>query len=114
MRGGEIGLAVDPAIGLEIGERAPARFLQRRVDQLARRHGKAGMRGAEPLRQGSDNLVIGAALARRLDQFRAEQNVLAAAGGIKSSCSRNMVAGSTTSATFAVSVMNCSCTQTNR
>ena len=31
-----------------------------------------------------------------------------------SSCSRNVVAGSTTSAIFAVSVMNCSCTQTNR
>ena len=31
-----------------------------------------------------------------------------------SSCSRNMVAGSTMSAIFAVSVMNCSCTHTNR
>ena len=83
MRGGEIRLAIDPAVGLERGEGAPAGILQRPVDQLARRHGEARMLGAEPLRQRADHLVVRAALARRLDQLRPEQDVLAAAGEIE-------------------------------
>ena len=41
---------------------------------------KPRMLGAEALGERADHLVIGAAFARRLDQLRAEQNVLVAAG----------------------------------
>ena len=83
MRGGEIRLAVDPAVFFQFGERAPAGFAQAHVDQLARGHGEAGMARAEALAQRANHLVIGAALTGRLDELRPEQNVLAAAGGIK-------------------------------
>ena len=83
MRGGEIGLAIDPAFLFEFGERTPAGFLQCGVDQFARRHVEAGMPRAKPLAERVIDLVVGAAFAARLDQLRAEQNILAAAGGIK-------------------------------
>ncbi len=83
VRGGEIRLAIDPAVRLEFGQRTPAGFLQRGIDQFARRHGKARMLGAQPLGQRADHLVVVAAFAGRLDQLRPEQDVLAAAGGVE-------------------------------
>ncbi len=83
MRGGEIGLAVDPAVFLKLGERAPTGLAQADIDQFARGHVETGMADAEPLRQRANHLVIGAAFAPRLDQLRPEQNILAAAGGIE-------------------------------
>src|SRR5215469_3897894 len=63
MRGVKIRLAIDPALGLERGERAPAGFLQTGIDQLPRRHVEAGMLGAKPCRQAANHLVIVAAFA---------------------------------------------------
>ena len=54
-------------------------FAQRPVDELARAHAEAGMLRADALRQRADDLVVGAALARRLDELRPEHDVLVAA-----------------------------------
>src|SRR5258705_7832064 len=66
MRRLEVGLAVDPTIGLELRERAPSGFLQGPVDQLARAHGEARMTRAETTRQCGDYLMVRSAFARRL------------------------------------------------
>src|SRR6516165_9338143 len=73
---GKIRLAINPTLLLQLGERTPARVLQRPINQLARRHGKAGMLSTEASRQRADHLVIGATLTGRLDQLWPEQNVL--------------------------------------
>ncbi len=89
-----------------------AELLQRPVDNLARlQRVEAGMVGAEAASAIATDLVIrAAALAGRVDQLGAELEVLVARLGQRSSCSMNMVAGSTMSAMRAVSVMNCSWT----
>ena len=43
------------------------------------RHGEAAMLGADALGQRADDVVVGAAFARHLDQLRAQQDVLVAA-----------------------------------
>ena len=43
------------------------------------RHGEAAVLGADALGERADDLVVGAALARRLDELRPEQDVLVAA-----------------------------------
>ena len=83
VRRSEIRLAIDPAVGFDVGQCAPAGLLQRDVDQLARRHGEARVLGAEPLGQRADHVVVRSAFAGRLDQLRPEQDVLAAAGQIE-------------------------------
>src|SRR6185312_4097573 len=75
-------LAVEPAVGLELGERAAPGDAQHLVDQLARRHRKARVFRADPSCEAGNDLVIGAALARRLDQLGAEDDVLMAATAI--------------------------------
>src|SRR5580704_5155231 len=112
--GGKIRLAIDPALGLEFRERAPTGFLQRGVDQLARRHAKARMFRAQPFRQTTNDLVIGPAFAGRIDQLRPEQEVLTAARGVKIVVFDEHGRGQHDVGHFAVSVMNCSCTQTNK
>ena len=82
MRLPERRLAVDPAVGFEFGQRAALGHPQHLVDQFARAHVKAAMRGAETLGQAGDHLVIGAAFARRLDQLRPEDEILVAAAAI--------------------------------
>src|SRR5262249_45055351 len=83
MGGGKIGLTIDPSLGTELLERPPPRCPQGPVDQFAGCHGKAWMHSAEALREGAVDLVVVAALTRRLDQPRPEDNVLMAAAAIK-------------------------------
>ena len=83
VRGGEVRLHVEPVRRLGLGERAPARRLQRRVDELARAHVEAAMRDAEPGGKAVDHVVIGAALARRVDQLQPQPDVLVAAAGVE-------------------------------
>ena len=79
------------------------------------RHGEAGVLGAEALGQRADHLVVGAAFARRLDQLRRR----AGCAGCRRPGRRRRAPGTWWPAAprrrlAAVSVMNCSCTQTNR
>ncbi len=75
-------LAIDPAVGFEFGERAAFGRAQHLIDQLARTHCKARMFGADADGKRRVHLVIGAAFARRLDQFGSENEVLVAAAAI--------------------------------
>ena len=75
-------LAIEPARRLEFGQRPAAGGAQRRVDDLAGAHLKAGMLGAEALRQRADHFVVGAAALRRLDRLAAELQILMAAAGV--------------------------------
>ena len=79
MRRLEVGLRVDPLLLFQLGERPPAGLAQGRIDDLARRHVEARMRRAEPLGQRAHDVVVRAALARRLDQLQPERDVLVAA-----------------------------------
>src|SRR6202011_4356120 len=76
MRGREVGLAIDPVLLLKLGERTPARVRERPVDQLARAHREPRMARADALAERTDDLVVRAALPRRLDQLRPENDVL--------------------------------------
>ncbi len=79
----EGGLAVDPLRRLELGQRAPAGLLQRPIDEFARAHVEALVLGTDALGEGRDDVVVGAALARRIEQLGAQQNVLVAAALIE-------------------------------
>src|SRR5438552_4993363 len=79
MRGGEIGLAIDPALRLQPLDAAPAGTAQRPVDQPAAAHLEPRVTRVEPPRQCADDLVVGAAFAGRLDQLGPELDVLVAA-----------------------------------
>src|SRR5882724_12454145 len=79
MRGAEIRLDIAPQIGLQRLDATMSAPLQRGVDQLARRHFESGMADLEPPRKRPQHLVIGAALAGRLDQLATDRNVLVAA-----------------------------------
>ena len=76
----EIRLAVDPALGFELGERAPAGLLQACQSIISRGvMSKPGCSAPSALRQRADHLVVGTAFARRLDRLGAEHDVLVAA-----------------------------------
>ena len=73
------------------------------------------MLGADALGQRADDLVVGAALARQLDQLRAR----AGCSGVRRPDRRRRAPGTWWPAaprrpSCAVAVMNCSCTHTNR
>ena len=72
-------LAVDPAALLQFGQGAAPGLAQGLVDDHARAHVEGRMPKPEPARQTADDFVVAAALARRLDQLRPEQDVLLAA-----------------------------------
>ena len=72
--------SVDPALAQHgLGVR-PARGAQRGIDELHLGHVEAAMFRAQPHRQPLQHRVVGAALARRLDQLRADLEVGVAAG----------------------------------
>ena len=115
MRGGEIRLAIDPAVSLDLGKRAPAGFLQR-----ARRSARAASWRSPDARRPA------AAPARRSPRDWSGIRRAARSASARAECigcrrpyrsrraRRTSWRAGSTSATFAVSVMNCSCTQTNR
>src|SRR5438128_2598412 len=59
MRGGEIGLAIDPALRLQLLDAAPARTAQRPVDQLARAHLEPRVTRGPPNRASASPTRIG-------------------------------------------------------
>ena len=69
---------------------------------------------AEPPRQALQHLVVRAAFARRLDQLGADLDVAVAAGLVEVVVLHEHRRGQHDIGQRAVSVMNCSCTQTNR
>src|SRR6516225_10434383 len=75
-------LAVNPAVGIKLGQGAALRYLQHLVDQLARAHAEAAVLGTNALGERRNHFVIIAALAWRLDQLRPENDVLVAAAAI--------------------------------
>src|SRR5262249_5854862 len=75
----EIGLAIDPALAFGRLDPAPAGAAQGPVDQLARGHVEARVTRTETPRERTDDVVIRATLAGRLDQLGPELDVLVAA-----------------------------------
>src|ERR1700722_3189551 len=76
VRSGKIRLAIDPAIGLERRQCAPAGIAQRAVDQFARRHVKTAMLRAQPPGQRAVYVMVGTTLVGCLDQLWSEAEVL--------------------------------------
>ena len=62
---------------------AVAALLERGVDQFARRHLETGMHRLEAAAEALQHLVVGAALAGRIDQLGADRNMLMAAAVIE-------------------------------
>ena len=83
MRGAEIRLDIAPQIRFERFDIAVAALLQRRIDQFARRHLEAGMHGIEAAAEALQHLMVGTALAGRIDQLGADRNMLVAAAVIE-------------------------------
>ena len=75
MRGAEVGLGVGPALRLQRLEARIARAAERGVGDLGRGHRIARMIDAEPLRERRCHLVVRPALARRLDDLRAGDDI---------------------------------------
>ena len=75
-------LRIDVDLRLQLAKAAPAGLPERPVDDLAGRHPEAAVFRSDPLGDGADDLMVGAALARRLDELGPELDVLVAAAPI--------------------------------
>src|SRR5258708_30907929 len=76
MRLPERRLAIEPPIGLKLGERAAFGNTQHLIDELTRVHCETAMLDAQSPGEGADHLVIITALARWLDQLGAQNQIL--------------------------------------
>src|ERR1700733_8840456 len=82
MRGFERRLAVEPARGFELCERASSRDAQGLVDDLAWTHVESAVLGAEPASERANDLMIRAASFRRIDRLWRELEKLMCACGV--------------------------------
>ena len=76
-------LAIDHRAIDQLVEGAVPALSQHVIDVFTRRHLEAGMGNAEALRQLADHPVVLARFAGRLDQLRADGEILVAAGAIE-------------------------------
>src|SRR3954462_1950949 len=83
VRGTKIGLEVTPQLRLESFNIAVAALFQGGVDQFTSRHFEPGMDGIQAASKALQPLMIGATLARRIDQLGTDRNMLVAAAVIE-------------------------------
>src|SRR5215510_1666925 len=82
MRLAERRLAIEPAIGGELGKRSTLGYPQHLIDQVARTHRESTVVSAKAFGEGANHFVIVAAFTRRLDQFGPENEILVPASAI--------------------------------
>ena len=72
------------------------------------------MIGAQPISERAEHIVVGPRVLYGVDNAARDVQIGVTATAVQVVMFRKVVAGSTTSAYAAVSVINCSCTQTKR